>query len=232
MMPLSLSPFAPPSPLFPFRPPVPRSPFPWMHSLRKKMYQGIGQVETGKTLADGFDDASMDTALWQEALNGVTSSTVEEGGFFKCLSVGAIGNRAGLATLIPHDCSDADIYVEVAANVGAAALLQVTQSVALDFFANDHDWFHIGKFSDTNYAVQKCVSGAISWSLALATNNGQTGNLRLKISGGNVTAYEDGIKRYSGNFDLAPGNLYVLCFADEDGTISFDNFASTLRIGG
>ena len=148
-------------------------------------------------------------------------------------------SQAGYVTKYPISTNSA-IGFETSVNV--VELDDVSEMVFLisDQKITDRDpvnatnWYMLNKVLDTKYYHQNLtrvvsrIDGNISWRVEVPWLS-PTGQLKIKISNGSISFYENGLMRYSEPYAFNASECYVYIYTSKwghySGTDCFDNFA-------
>lgn len=176
---------------------------------------------------DDFNDNSID-AFWTK-LEGGTGSVAETNNQLEC-SCPANTDVAGLCTNESHDLTTCDIQVDVNNDALQSQELYIclTKVTAATPYSED-DWYRIIKYNVTDvWSVQRNVAGGGVESLASGAWTGASGSLRIRISAGTITFYEEGNNRHSEAYALSTYTAYVILnvrgVTNYLGMDVFDNF--------
>lgn len=187
-----------------------------------QVQQVYAYEEASQFPSDNFNDNTL-SAYWNRYVTGASVEPAETGGAVVTYPVS--NEASGLFSAVLYDCTELDIKIDVTANSGSA-LFGITDTLTNGTgHFSEGEWYHIGKFSDTNYAVQSRIDGSVTYNVALGSATGQTGSLRIVVSGGNISFYEEGTLRYSGVYGLGSYGMMVF-FYGEGASVTFDNFVN------
>jgi len=174
---------------------------------------------------DNFNDNSLD-AFWSK--NEVGGTTTEQNQQLEC-DCSTDQDTCGVVTTNSHDLTTCDIQVDVVNDTCQSLELYVslTKTTNSNPYGED-DWYRIIKSRQgEQYYVQKKVGGGAS-TIASGAWTSDTGSLRIVISGGTITLYEEATSRASeayvhGSYDCY---VYLNCRGVTGylGMDTFDNF--------
>ncbi len=197
------------------------------------LVQALADVVVEK-INDNFDDNSIDTTFWDMLEVGATVAEVNQR--LEVTRPEVIGHKqSGLVTKYSHNLSEADLQisvVELDTLDHMQLMICLTKVTASDPYG-EANWYRFFKAGATSTCrVQKRVDGATeylynqAWSAA-------TGPLRIVISGGVISFYEDGNLVASESYALSTYIAYVYIFqstnAELVGTDAFDDFIGVLE---
>lgn len=164
---------------------------------------------------DNFNDNTLDTSFWQ---TGVSVCLIyERNGQIEFVGSHGTSAQCNLYTLTTNDLSESDFSIDV-------KLMNSFNEIALWIVLTDpgtgnpyaqNDWYRIMKYNSggaADYYVQKKVSGSAT-TLASGTWAANSGILRITVSGGTITFYENGTSRASETYALSSTNAYVVISA-------------------
>jgi len=179
---------------------------------------------------DRFTDGTIG-AYWSK-LEVATGEVTEQNGRLEC-ACPANGDFAGVVTASAHDLTTSEICITVdQANCeNRAIIISLTKVTSSDPYT-ENDLYFIGKRKDTSTIyVSKQVGGAptelhnAGWSAA-------TGQLRIRISGGNIYFYEDDMQLCTEAYALSSYNCYIYLYCkallDHTGTDRIDDYVTSL----
>lgn len=180
---------------------------------------------------DRFTDGSIG-AYWSQIEVG-TGTVTEQNGRLEC-ACPAHEDCAGVVTANTHDVTTSEICITVDLNTCLSRRLLVS----LDKYtagdpASGNNWYLIEKRkSDSHTLVHRKVGGALTTPYDAAWT-AATGELRIRISGGNIYFYEDDIQRWTEAYGLSSYNCYVhlYCRGETDhlGTDRIDDYVTSLN---
>lgn len=178
---------------------------------------------------DDFNDNSLDTGFWAKVEIGAGAVT-EQNQRLEC-NHPAHGDSFGLITMDSHDLTESDIQVDVLNDTIGQLLLFITLTkVTSSYLYWEDDWYRILKNNkEDSYWVQKRKEGGGVTTIASGDWTGASGSLRITISGGTISFYEEGNLRASEAYDLSSYDCYV-CFLGwgETGWLGMDYFDNFL----
>jgi len=187
--------------------------------------------------SDNFDDNSRDASFWDLLSSaGGSANEVNQRLELVCLTSAGI---AGYVTKDAHDLTECDITIDVEHTSlhSLELFLSLTkQQAANPYF--ESDWYRIMKYNLTNECyVQRRIAG-VPTVLYNGAWTGASGSLRIVISGGTITFYEETIERASQSYALGSYNCYVYLYTTAAGGLTgtdiIDNFVvpSDVVVGG
>jgi hypothetical protein len=206
--------------------------------------QSTTQQNIQSLLQDNFDDDIFNSSIWEkiEVNGGVVT---EKNGRLQVMVPDSdkswedwYWSQAGYVTKYPINTNSA-IGFETSVNV--VELDDVSEMVFLisDQKITDRDpvnttnWYMLNKVLDTKYYHQNLtrvvsrIDGNISWRVEVPWVS-PTGQLKIKISNGSISFYENGLMRYSEPYAFNASECYVYIYTSKwghySGTDCFDDF--------
>lgn len=180
-----------------------------MHRL---LIRGLsGGARISKSLKDDdFSDNVRDPTFWDEDIWG--AAAVAENNQRLEVTTNADFAGAGYVTVNAHDLTESDISVDGNWNLADSfwlciALTKVTASWPL-LQANMYDIQNT--VSTGQYRVSRRLAGV--WSLLASGACVNPSTLRIVISGGNISFYENGVLRYTEAYAFGSYNCYVYIY--------------------
>ena len=210
--------------------------------------QATTQQNTQLPLEDNFDDNIFDSSIWSkiEVNGGVVT---EKDGRLQVMGPDSnktwedwYWSQAGYVTKYPISTNYMGSTLGFEASVDVVELDDVSEMVFLisDQKITDRDpvnatnWYMINKVLDTKYyhmnltRVVSRINGNISWPVEVPWLS-PTGQLKIRISNGSISFYENGLMRYSEPYAFNGSECYVYIYTSKwghySGTDCFDNFA-------
>lgn len=180
---------------------------------------------------DHFTDGSI-AAYWSK-LEVATGVVTEQSGRLECACPANL-DFAGVVTASAHDLTTSEICVSVDQNncENRLLLISLTKVTGSDPGAENNLYAVYKQKNDTTIRVWRMVGGAglmrysAAWSAA-------TGQLRIRISGGNIYFYEDDAQIYTEAYALGSYSCYVYLYCkgttDNHGTDHIDDYVTSLN---
>ena len=207
--------------------------------------QSTTQQNTQSLLQDNFDDNIFNSSIWEkiEVNGGVVT---EKDGRLQVMGPDSdktfedwYWSQAGYVTKYPINTNsalgfEASINVVELDNVSEMVFLIGDQKITDRDPVNATDWYMINKVLNTKYYHQNLtrvvsrIDGNISWRVEVPWLS-PTGQLKIKISNGSISFYENGLMRYSEPYAINANECYVYIYTSKwghySGTDCFDNFS-------
>ena len=208
------------------------------------------QQNTQSGWQDNFDDNIFNSNIWEKIeVNG--GAVTEKDGVLQVTGPDSdkswedwYWSQAGYVSKYPINTNSA---LGFEASVNVVELDDVSEMVFLisDQKVTDRDpvnatnWYMLNKVLDTKYyhenltRVVSRIDGNISWRVEVPWLS-STGQLKIKVSNGSISFYENGLKRYSEPYAFNAKECYLHIYTSKwghySGTDCFDDFAVTTFI--
>jgi hypothetical protein len=193
---------------------------------------------------DNFDDNIFNSSIWEkiEVNGGVVT---EKDGLLQVMVPDSdkswedwYWSQAGYVTKYPISTNSAlgfetSVNVVELDDVSEMVLLISDQKITDRDPVNATNWYMINKVLDTKYYHQNLtrvvsrIDENISWRVEVPWLS-PTGSLKIKISNGSISFYENGLMRYSEPYAFRASECYVYVYTSKwghySGTDCFDDF--------
>jgi hypothetical protein len=203
------------------------------------------QQDTESQIQDNFDDNTFNSSIWDKVeVNG--GLTDERNGELQVTGPDSdkswedwYWSQAGYVTKYPvstNSSSGFEATVNVAKHDEVSEMLMLIsdQKITDRDPVNATNWYMFNKLLDTKYyhenltRVVSRIDGNISWRVEVPWV-APTGQLKIKITNGTISFYENGLFRYSEPYAINSSECYVYIYTSKWGhywgTDCFDDFS-------